>query len=95
MPSIPLRTLLLGDQLKLLILRELLRKDAQSVGAVTRKTGARFQSTLRASLFLEAMGWISIEEFPGDTRTTRYLRLTETGREHVRLAFAKVSFPAS
>lgn len=92
MPSFSLRAFLLSDQVKLRVLRELVRRDGQSIGSLAKRTHSRFQSVLRACLFLEVIGWVEIDRYEGDQRTTRYVRFTQTGREQYPIVFAKVIF---
>jgi hypothetical protein len=92
--SFSVRAFLQSDQVKLRVLRELVRKDGQSVGSLTRRTHSRYQSVLRACLFLQVIGWVEIDAYEGDARTTRYVRFTQTGREQYPMVFARVIFDA-
>jgi hypothetical protein len=90
--SVSLGSFLQGDRVKLRVLRELVRRDGQSIGSLARRTNSRFESVLRACLFLQVIGWVEITAYEGDSRTTRYVRFTQTGREQYPMVFARVVF---
>jgi DNA-binding MarR family transcriptional regulator len=64
----------------------------QSVGSLTKKSGAPPTSALRWVNYLERHGLVSRHPHPNDRRTT-YIELTDKGRKAIEDYFAFISEP--
>jgi len=79
-----------SDQLKLRVLRELLRQDDVSMSHLARRLRSDYRAVERACLFWEAIGFVFITEHRGDGSRVRYIGCVPEAKEEAARVFDRV-----